>query len=275
MTSPATAIPISTYAQLADAANGFARGAFNLLIVLGPPGVAKTSAIRGALESQPHLWIDSHVTPCGLFTALESHRDKPVVVDDVDGLYRDSAHVRLLKALCSTTPSKRLSWLSGSRRGGEPTSFETRSRTCLIMNQWKTLNEDVLALEDRGIVMEFRPSAAEVHAFVGRWFGNAEVLRFMAQRLPLITRPSIRHYLRGDELHRANWIAWQSMLESSLGLDPRAAAIISLRSDPAHETEGSRVAAFTAAGHGDRATYFRLKRRLAPVGRAGEPPHAA
>ena len=44
------------------------------------------------------------------------------------------------------------------------------SRVAIIANAWKTLNDNVAAVQDRGHVLIFEPTALEVHQQVARWF---------------------------------------------------------------------------------------------------------
>jgi hypothetical protein len=58
-----------------------------------------------------------------------------------------------LKALCQTELVKSLGWHTLTpilELHDVPTQFTTTSRLALIGNDWKTLNADVAALEDRG-----------------------------------------------------------------------------------------------------------------------------
>jgi hypothetical protein len=60
---------------------------------------------------------------------------------------------------------------------GIPREFTTRSRVVIISNEWKTLNKNLEALQDRGRVLLFRPSAAEVHAQAGMWCDDQKIYR--------------------------------------------------------------------------------------------------
>jgi hypothetical protein len=53
---------------------------------------------------------------------------------------------------------------------GVPREFTTKSRVIIICNDWKTLNSNVTALQDRGHLLVFQPSAAELHRKAGEWF---------------------------------------------------------------------------------------------------------
>jgi hypothetical protein len=56
-----------------------------------------------------------------------------------------------------------------------PREFTTRSRVIIIANDWNTLNTNVAALQDRGHMLHFRPSAADVHQQAGKWFDDREI----------------------------------------------------------------------------------------------------
>ena len=110
----------------------------------------------------------------------------PVVLDDLDKLYSDSNCARLLKPLCNTCTSKRISWLTNIALNDNdiPASFTTTSNVILIANEWHTVNANVRALEDRAIILHFDPSNAEVHRRVGEWFQDPEVYEFIQIIMP-------------------------------------------------------------------------------------------
>ena len=73
---------------------------------------------------------------------------------------------------------KSVAWHSDIRsleKQGIPREFTTKSRVVIISNHWKTLNKNVGALQDRGHVVLFQPSAVEVHAQVGKWFDDSDI----------------------------------------------------------------------------------------------------
>jgi hypothetical protein len=75
-----------------------------------------------------------------------------------------------------------------------PREFVTNSRVIIICNDWKTLNHNVAALQDRGHVLVFQPSAAEVHAQAGTWFDDREIYEWFGAHVHRIREPSFRHY---------------------------------------------------------------------------------
>ena len=155
---PHKVLHITTYDRLEAYLGAFAEGHFNLLILVGAGGLAKSRSVRAALNGKA-CWIEGNATPFGMYVKLYRHRDEFIVIDDVDALYADRSGVRLLKCLCQTEEEKAVAWHSDARsleRQGIPREFTTKSRVVIICNDWKTLNKNVAALQDRGHVLLFR-----------------------------------------------------------------------------------------------------------------------
>src|SRR5208283_3689539 len=150
---PHKVLHLSTYDRLEAYLRAFAQGHFNLLILVGAGGLAKSRSVRSVLNGKA-CWIEGNATPFGMYVKLYRHRDQFVVIDDVDALYADRSGVRLLKCLCQTEEEKSVAWHSDARsleRQGVPREFKTKSRVVIISNDWKTLNKNVAALQDRGM----------------------------------------------------------------------------------------------------------------------------
>ena len=208
------ALRLTTYERLEAYLRAFAEGHFHLLILIGGAGLGKSRSVRAALGGKG-CWIEGNATPFGMYARLYKHRDEYVVIDDVDGLYSDRSGVRLLKCLCQTEEEKAVAWHSDARtleRQGIPREFTTRSRVAILSNDWKTLNKNVAALQDRGHVVLFEPSAAEVHAQAGKWFDEPEIYAWFAANLHRVRQPSLGHYVRARELKAAG-MDWTEILE--------------------------------------------------------------
>jgi len=208
-------------------------------------------------------WIEGNATPFGMYAKLYRHRDEFVVIDDVDALYADRSGVRLLKCLCQTEEEKSVAWHTDARsleRQGIPREFTTKSRAVIISNDWKTLNKNVAALQDRGHVLLFQPSAAEVHAQAGKWFDDREIYEWFATNLHRIHEPSMRHYVRARELKAAG-MDWTEVLAAEAE-NHRARLIAELVASTAYSSTAERVKAFVEQGGGCRATFFNYRRKL-------------
>lgn len=256
------AVILRTYADLAKYVHAFAAGHINLLILVGPPGLAKSRTVREHLP-EDSCWIEGNATAFGIYQALYRNRDEFIVIDDVDSLYADKHGVRLLKCLCQTEREKSVGWHSASRqleRAGIPREFKTASRVVIICNDWKTLNRNVAALQDRGHVLEFVPTPREVHDRAASWFSDQEILDWFEANLHRFTHLSLRLYIRAAELKAAG-LDWKGLspMEPS---DERRRLVAELKSDPSFQLEEDRVKRFQELGGGCRATYFNHARAL-------------
>ena len=269
---PQHLVRLTTYAALAPWLAGVRDGRFNLLFLTGRPGLGKTRGVRAALAEQPHLLVEGHATPLKLYAELFRHRDRPVVIDDEDSVHADPLKVRLMKCLCGTEPVKRVAWESTTKLLAElglPTAFQTTSKVVVVTNHLSALNPHVAALFDRGQVLSFEPSAAEVHAQAAGWFPDPDVLAFFARWLRVIPAPSLRLYLKAAEMKAAG-IDWQPVLARQWKAG-KLFLLDAIRRDATLGTEDARAAAFEARGGGARATYYRhlAKWRLAVRERDG------
>jgi hypothetical protein len=263
-TLPSHAVLVPTYAELERYVRAFAAGHLHLLMLFGPPGVGKSRCVQQALAGRA-CWISGQATPLGIYLEAFTHRYQPLVLDDVDGLYADRSGIRLLKALCQTEPTKTLSWHTATpilKRHGVPLRFSTASRVALLGNDWKTLNADVAALEDRGHVLLFEPAALEVHRQAATWFWDQEIFDFVAAHLHLMAQHSLRTYRHAWELKQAG-LDWRQAVLCRFLSGP-ALAVARLKADPTFASEAARVRAFVQARAGCRATYFRHAQRLQP-----------
>jgi hypothetical protein len=181
----------------------------------------------------------------------------------VDALYRDRHGIRLLKALGQTDEAKHVSWETDAKSldaRAIPRRFTTTSRVAIIANEWKSLNADASALEDRGHIVSFEPTPAEVHRHAATWFWDQEVFDLVGDYLHLVHRPSLRTYVLAYERKIAG-LDWRSAVLGRC-LSGVALAVAKLKSDSSYRREEDRVRAFVASGAGCRATYFNHSRRL-------------
>jgi hypothetical protein len=270
--APRQVLRVTTYERLKEYLGAFAAGHFHLLILVGAGGLAKSRSVRAVLGDQA-CWIEGNATPFGMYVKLFRHKDEFVVIDDVDALYADRSGVRLLKCLCQTEEEKAVAWHSDARsleRQRIPREFTTKSRVVIISNDWQTLNKNVAALQDRGHVLLFQPTAAEVHARAGTWFDDEEIYGWFAKNLHRVREPSFRHYVRARELKAAG-MDWTAVLVAE-DQNPRERIAAEVLASPAYASMAARVNAFVQQGGGCRATFFNYRRRLQGGGTAAPGP---
>jgi hypothetical protein len=198
---PKGAVVVRTYRDFYTEIDAFEHGERNLLIVVGPPGTSKSTAARQRLKDA--RTIQGGSTPYRLYQELFEHRDRPVVLDDADKVFRNRDGVFLLKLLTQTERTKTLQWNSTTpeiRRGDLPAEFGTTSRTMIVANSWPSDDPDIAAVESRGHLLYFAPSFQEMHRFAGAFGLDPEVYGFIGEHLPYFDRLDLRLYFKAGEV---------------------------------------------------------------------------
>ncbi len=259
---PKNAVYIHTYAELQRYATAFAAQTLSFIILIGKAGIGKSHTFRDCVGTSA-AWIDGNATPFGIYCEAYRARNEPIVLDDVDCLYRNKDGVRLLKTMCQSDVRKQVGWHSDAptlKKEGIPKRFETTSPVALIGNAWSTANANVRALEDRAHVIVFEPSNEEIHERAAAWFWDQEVFDFVAEHLQFMDDLSFRLYVLAEEQKRAGF-DWQQLVLSRCFTGTRL-AVAQLRLDETFVSEEDRVAAFRSRTGQSRATYFNHARRV-------------
>lgn len=255
---------INTYERLEQFVSKFCAGHYRFLLVVGPAGVGKSQIVKRRLASDAVV-IENHATALGLYCRLWENIDRPLLIDDVDSLYAKPDAIRLLKALGQTDSVKRLCWESDAKRlerEGIPRSFTTQSPVIMIANRWRSLNENVDAVESRAKSLVFSPSANELHGYVSTWFDDAEVLGFFKSILSMIRNPDSREYGHARADRDAGFSDWRELAMERLGIDEKTRLIAAMEHGAHPVGVQEQIAEFTAKGCGSRATYYRWRNKL-------------
>ena len=270
---------ITTYTELERWGDAFLKpGGLNLLFLVGNPGNGKSASFKAKLVAKRHEYINAarltSFQPC---KQLFRVRNKAIILDDVDDPLKRSDMARLLMTLCETDEAERtVAWLGTEsllrvKKGQQilpiPPEFKTKSRVCIISNEWKILTGKFGALLDRGTVLFFSPAVAEMHLQAMKWCTDKEICEFIGKHLGEIPQHSFRYYVQAaaHKLHGLDWKA--TLLESWTNDEPSGSGkeklVINLLADPTYKSEAQRIAAF--ASHpdgGKRRTWFNLKKKL-------------
>lgn len=258
------------YPELKEWVSVFNAGGVDILIIEGTAGAGKSSIVKqGYRGKRPNefLWLEGRMSAASFYQKIYNHRDLPIIIDDVDGLYRDKESVNLLKCLCQTNEEKHVAWNTMTPiRGGTPPEFTTKSKVLIITNSWKSLNKHVGAVQDRGVLLLFNPKATEIHRYVKEELGhlpeiyNQEVYGFIGDNLDIITDPSIRHYRNALKLKDAG-INWRVVLIESFGLNENQMCVLKLCQD-ANMPDNQRAEEFAKTLGLSTRTYWRTKSDL-------------
>lgn len=111
---------ITIFSDLQDLVNMVIKGLNPALLVAGRGGVGKTYTVKKTLEDYGYTEGDEFVivkgaaTPLSLYKELYNHRDRILIFDDCDSIFRDEDALNILKAALDSEPERRISWLSRS-----------------------------------------------------------------------------------------------------------------------------------------------------------------
>lgn len=257
---------LTTYEALHMLAKRFAEGRSNLIVLVGAPGLMKTETVRRACKKKPLLYVNGKKSPVELFRDLYEYRDALVLLDDVEPLLDNKDGQVLIRALTETTATKTISW--GTRttvvdgEGNEiPRSFTTQSRVFIIANHWRK-GGIFSAIESRANKFFFTPSWPEVYKEAGTWFHDQDVLDYVHSNLGHMDHPDARLLVKAVEMRRLALPGhdWQEVFDHCMRMDridQEVARLLAVEG----MSQKERVAEFVNGGFGDRATFFRRKKK--------------
>jgi hypothetical protein len=255
---------IRSYAEYGDLIDGFFRGCYQLLVVVGRPGLAKSYEFEQRLGSSGHL-IKGWAAPLQAYIEAYRHRNRPLVFDDAEVLWKRPGGRILIRSLTEHRPKKLVQWKSTAKelaKAAVPQSFYTTSKIAIIANRFAFGSEEEReAVLDRGHLVLFDPSPVEVHERVGDWFWCQEIYDYIGERLHMLDSPSSRTYLKAWERKEAGG-DWQKLIADVFCHNNGALLLQALESDPDCATVDDRVQKFIEQTGLSRATYFNIKRGL-------------
>ena len=242
---PKSIIVVKTYDELNAYLASFRDGDFNLVVLIGSWGVGKSQMVRESLGDKG-CWIEGTSTPFGMYSLFYRYRNKPIVLDDIDSIYSDPHSVSLLKSICRTELTKRVAWNARNgflEREGLPKQFTTTSPVMIICNEWKTLNKNVAALEDRAVIFRFEPGPREVHAQAGTWFKDREIYDWFEGQLDGIETHSFRYYVKAAQFKKGGH-PWKLVFVPARNRDKREILVEELLQDGSFASQDDRIREF-------------------------------
>ncbi len=149
----------SLEAYVATVAKAQLRG----LILTGPPGVGKTTAVVNMLNQHAqgaYKVVAGHMSVVQLYIELYRHRNQGeiLVLDDVDSAFKSMEGINVIKAATDTVPQRRVSWATSSpvlQAWGVPRVFDYSGGVILISNETERkgrtgkLAQHIAAIADR------------------------------------------------------------------------------------------------------------------------------
>lgn len=163
-----------------------AAGAFNSLFISGRAGTGKTYNVEramkdeGLIDEDDYILVSGAVSPIMMYKKMYQYRNKTLIFDDCDSVFRDENGRNMLKAALDTKKIRKISWLKKSsivfdpidvqdnpeaefnmlEQGLVPAYFEFAGRVIFISNLKKDVADPDGAIRSRSILIDVDPDDA-------------------------------------------------------------------------------------------------------------------
>ena len=255
---------VRTYAEYGQIVEAFFQGNYQLLIVVGQPGLAKSHEFEQRAGRRGHL-IKGWTAPLQAYIEAYRHRDQPMVFDDAEVLWKRPGGRILIRSLTEHRTRKLVQWKSTTKdlaKQAVPQSFYTISKVAIVANRFAFGGEEEReAVLDRGHLIYFDPTPVEIHNRIADWFWDQEIYDYLGERLIMLDRPSVRTYIKAWERKQAGG-DWKKLIQDVFCHDNATKLVQILEGDAECNNVDDRVGKFIAQSGMSRATYFNLKRKF-------------
>jgi len=265
---------IKTYSELAFFVNMFKNGNSDLLIIESRGGLGKSRFIESVMSEESYLRILSHITPMQFFILGYKFRNLPIIIDDVDALLNNDENISLLKMFCETIETKEIAWLTTHNLLNQqniPQRYETKSKVCILTNDFKELTKKVSALKDRGWHIEFNPTneeilgkIKEIVSGVCREINYEEKMEVfnLIKKYSKFCDFNLRTFVKGFNLYKEckdKEINWKTILLNDLKINPKFILLNNLLES--HNIDSKRIEEWEKQGFSKR-SYYDYKKLL-------------
>lgn len=202
---------VDNYNTLRKFIQKFQEGYFDLLVIISEGGLGKTYLVEGMLTGDV-CKISVHTTALGLYQYGYIYKDKLMWFDDIEALFNEDKLVGLMKQFAQTQPVKEIKYLTSKDISIKdlneikiPKEYKTTSQILMTCNSLKRIKDpSVLALLDRGVVIEFKPSNTEIIKYIKNNFKNIdeEILDGFKEKNKKF---SLRDYIKRVQLKNAGF----------------------------------------------------------------------
>ena len=259
---------INNYSDLAFFLNTFKNGNSDLLIIESKGGLGKSRLIESIMKEEPYLRILSHITPMQMFILGYKYRDLPIIIDDVDGLLNNDETISLLKMFCETINSKEIAWLTTHNLLNQmhvPMRYETKSKVCILTNDFKELTKKISALKDRGWHIQFEPTNEEILSKIKEIMSDVCKELTYEEKLEVFNLIkdyskscdfSLRTFVKGVQLCKEckdKGIDWKKILLTDLKINPKLILINNILDG--YREENKRIEVWESQGFSKRSYY--------------------
>ncbi len=260
---------VQTYEELNFYLEMYRDGEIDLLVIESRGGLGKSRLVEDLMRKSRHIKVNSHITPLALYFLGYEYQDVPFIFDDTDSLLTNDLSISLLKMICETRPVKKISWYSTYElleKKGIPQTYETKSKVCLLTNDFKVLTKKISALKDRAWYIQFQPTDIEIlnkinqiKGFVDVNLSNQEIeeVYSLIEKYSRFCNFSLRSYVKGIFLYkRCKKIGkkdWQEILLKEMRVNPKLVLLGSLMKK--YNSDKERIKDWEQQGFSRRSFY--------------------
>lgn len=246
----------------------FKNGNADLLIIESRGGLGKSRLIESIMSEGTYLRILSHITPMQMFILGYKYKNLPIIIDDCDGLLNSEETVSLLKMFCETIETKEIAWLTTHNLLNQlsiPQRYETKSKVCILTNDFKELTKKISALKDRGWHIEFKPSDEEILNKIKEIIPQTTSKLSYEEKLKIFNliktyskfcEFSLRTFVKGIQLYeecKNKEVDWEKILLNDLKINPKLVLLSGLLEN--NSEDKARIKEWENQGFSKRSFY--------------------
>jgi hypothetical protein len=248
---------------------------FHALIVEGPAGWGKTTAVDEALKAAgvEGIQLGAYSTPLNLYNCLAENWDRFIVIDDCAGLFGDQTSMAILKAASWPQGGRRtLKWGSTTSRAAVD-KFEFKGKLIIVCNRFPN-TADAEAVRSRSFPYTLELSLGDAKLLLEsaardkKWFQEINkskaVARYLNSRLTQgsLGQISYRTLRMGYELAVHNPDSWEQLLKGLLKFAPEDPKQVVRKLTRQRLRVKDQVRLFEEATGMKRRTFFNYRREI-------------
>lgn len=109
---------------------------FNGLIIEGETGIGKSTIIKSILKEKKRkfIYLNSYSTPLAFYKEVYRNRNSIILLDDLEGLYKDVKGISILRALLNTDMVRFIRYETTSSKLDVPNKFIFKGKIIILAN---------------------------------------------------------------------------------------------------------------------------------------------
>jgi len=243
----------------------------NSVIIEGETGLGKSTLVKAILKEIKinFVFYNSYSTPLSFYKNVYLNRDKTLLLDDIEGLFKDRKGISILKALLNTDEVKFIRYDSTSEKLDVPSEFIFNGKMIILSNDIHKHIDD--ALISRGIyrkvnftfkeILDIAKSIIKFHHKNLKEKEVKEILNFIKENADVTTiNFNFRTINKIVDFYKFDKQNWRELALEEIPKDEELVIIIKLMRK--NIPVSIQIKQFIEETGKSRATYFRLKKKL-------------